>query len=190
MARFIALDIGNVCLKIDPEPCIRYFGLQEFTVMLLPTIVQLECGKISEAEMFQQVRSLFSLDWSEEEILTGWNSILGPEIPRVGEKVRSWKQAGYEVIFFSDTSALHLQEVLKRLSFSEEISGGVYSFETGAQKPSDVMYEAFEQRYGVPEWYFDDRLCNIEGARKRGWNARQIMQESDLPFADSNGLVV
>ena len=42
------------------------------------------------------------------------------------------------------------------------------------------MYELFEKRHGVPDFYFDDKLCNIEGARKRGWNAIQFTHAEQL----------
>jgi hypothetical protein len=33
------------------------------------------------------------------------------------------------------------------------------------------MFKAFEERYGKPDLYLDDRLCNIKGGIRNGWNA-------------------
>ena len=42
------------------------------------------------------------------------------------------------------------------------------------------MFEAFEARFGVPAFYFDDRAELIEGARKHGWNAHRFVSAEEV----------
>ena len=56
----------------------------------------------------------------------------------------------------------------------DTVHDGVYSYDVGARKPHQRMYEDFERRHGRPDYYFDDRIGNIEAARQRGWPAFQF----------------
>ena len=92
-------------------------------------------------------------------------------MPGMKERVEAYAAKGVKFVFLSDVSALHLDVCYRKCSFCHAVTDGVFSYEVGARKPDPAMYEMFEQRHGVPDFYFDDRPCNIEAARKRGWNA-------------------
>ena len=94
--------------------------------------------------------------------------------------IRKYTESGVKFVYLSDISRLHLSKVCRMLPFAHLIYDGIYSFEAGVRKPGAAMYELFEKRHGVPDFYFDDKLCNIEGARKRGWNAIQFTHAEQL----------
>ena len=56
----------------------------------------------------------------------------------------------------------------------------MFSFVSGAQKPDEIMFTAFEERFGIPALYVDDRMELISAARTRGWNAHPFTTASDL----------
>ena len=144
--RIVALDIGGVCISLHPDRILRSLGLSP---LLQPPARFLEaCTEI-------------------------WNSMIGPDIPGMADAVRSLlARGGYRFVFFSNTSAMHLMQVLRMCSFCHLVTGGVFSYEAGTMKPDPGMYEAFEKTYGVPCLYFDDRKENVEAALRRGWPAR------------------
>ena len=39
------------------------------------------------------------------------------------------------------------------------------------------MFSAFEQRFGVPDLYLDDRLDLVQAANSRGWHAVQARRD-------------
>lgn len=182
----IALDIGNVCMEIHSHWWKDIFHWDAIPAELLPHLSALECGKESVEELLTAFHRLLPGRFSDEELLHCWNLALGPEIPGMAQLVHSWQQAGYMVIFFSDTSTLHLREVFKILSFASRIDGGIYSFEVGAQKPDPAMYQAFEDAYGRPVLYVDDRFCNIEMARRFQWPSVQFTGVENLKLALKN----
>ena len=61
-----------------------------------------------------------------------------------------------------------------KLSFAHLISGAITSFEVGKQKPHAAMYRAFEEKYGIPALYIDDRENNIQAGLNYGWNCHQF----------------
>ena len=42
------------------------------------------------------------------------------------------------------------------------------------------MYEAFEDQYGKPDLYIDDRPDNIAGGKQFGWNSQQFTSVEEL----------
>lgn len=186
-AKFVALDIGNVCLEIHPERCLEYFKLPEIPMELLAVLGELECGRLDTGGLLHCFRQLLPAGYSDEQLMHGWNLAVGEEIAGIEAVVRRLTEQGCRVIFFSDTSEIHLEKVFRQLSFTGLIAGGVYSFEVGARKPQPQMYEAFERRFGKPVLYVDDRACNIAAARERGWNAWQFSSAAELEQQLSGG---
>jgi len=178
--KVVALDIGNVCLHITPQRAFDYFGLEDFWLPEMPlwqAAEELECGRLGEQDFLACFQTLLGGHFSLAEIQYGWNLVLGEEVDGMAAFVQSMRADGYRLVFFSDTSSLHMQEVRRKLSFFDMVQDGVYSYDVGARKPHRRMYEDFETRHGRPDYYFDDRMVNIEAALQRGWPA--------FPFASA-----
>ena len=88
--------------------------------------------------------------------------------------------AGFRAIFFSDTSELHLMHIYRNLPFAHLVSGGIYSFKVGSKKPEDKMYESFQEEYGRPYLYTDDKEENVAAGIKHGWNSRKFVSAAEL----------
>lgn len=171
--KIVALDIGGVCVSLYPELCMEKFGVGPHSANwpdFQKLDFQLETGRISEEFFLQSLRRLLNDRLSVDEIREAWSSFIGPDIPGMAEAVRSLS-GRFRFLYFSNTSRLHLDDVVRTNGFGHLVTGGVYSFTAGAMKPDPAIYEAFEREYGVPYAYFDDRAENVEGAKARGWNA-------------------
>lgn len=172
LSRSIALDIGNVCLDLRIDKAMGYFGLTELSPALLAMIDRCERGLVSEESLYDQLRTLLPRPMSGAEIKYGWNLILGEEKYSMATLIHEGICMGYRFVFFSDTSPSHFYKCVSYLSFAHLVDGRIVSYEVGAKKPEDKMFEAFEFAYGVPAFYFDDKPENIAAAReKHGWNA-------------------
>lgn len=169
----VALDIGGVCLELHYNRCREYFGIksQELPQPLLKATDQFERGLIAETDWLQQFRIASKGELSDDEICLGWNIIIGNDMVGIAELIREMTALDYCFIYFSDTSPLHLFEVYRKFSVAHLITGGIFSFEVNAKKPEAAMYEAFEAEYGKPDLYLDDRVENIAGGEKFGWNS-------------------
>lgn len=176
--KVIAIDIGGVCLDVDFRRCLLqlgYSGSQAVPEEFMLACGKFECGLLDEKEWLDDFRSVTGGRFSDDELLSAWNSIIGDDIPGMADAVREITGRGFRFVFFSDTSTVHIMEVYRKLSFANLISGGIFSFDAGALKPSVKMYEAFERSYGEPCFYIDDKKGNIEGGIKRGWESRMFI---------------
>jgi len=178
----IALDIGGVCIQLRHPEFLASVGLTEFPVAFKEASVAFECGRITAEEWLRQCRegvpALQAI--SDSSFWAAFRSIIGPDQPGMGELTRRWVKAGYQLIFFSNTSSVHAEEVWRTITFAERISGGVYSYEVGCMKPDPAIYQAFEQRYGRPVLYLDDNSANVEQGLKVGWPARLFTGTDEL----------
>lgn len=171
--KVIALDIGGVCLNLTFDRCLRYFEFeeQEIPLEILSAVDSMERGHTGVEDCVSTFRKYIKSPMSDAAIISGWNKILGEEMHGMANFVSELVENGYRCLFFSDTSEVHMNQVVRQLSFAHLITGGVFSYETGAKKPEERMYEVFEQKYGPPILYLDDKPENIEGGRKRDWNS-------------------
>ena len=179
LRKIIALDIGNVCVSIHPERVIARMKLFP-TSEILGVSAKLECGLISEREWLDFFHEKTQRRFSDDEMIDAWNLIIGETLPGMSEAVRAALRNGYSFVFLSDVSRFHLTECRRKCEFFHLALDGVYSFDVGAQKPSEKMYREFERRHGKPCVYFDDRADNVEAARGLGWNAVRFRSVSDF----------
>lgn len=174
MKNVIALDIGNVCFKLNPP--LYKNSTEDVAVLLSLTnlFADMELGKISEKFFMSETLKFTNHKFDKKAIRNTIFDIIGNEIQGMNEIVTSLTKKGFNFCFFSDTSPMHLAYTQRTLTFAHLVVGGVYSFEAGAFKPNNKMYELFEYRYGTPVLYIDDKIENCEGGSKRGWNSHQF----------------
>lgn len=176
--KYFALDIGNVCLKIQTERCLGALGYSSITE--IPLEFQAECdryekGAISTGEWLAAFMKVTGGRFTESQLANAYNLILGDEIPGMYHFLDEVAKLGVRMIFFSDTSDLHINHIYRHLPLAVLVGGGIFSFETGFKKPEPGMYEAFEKTYGKPCFYADDKPENIEAGLKRGWRSHRFV---------------
>ena len=106
--------------------------------------------------------------------------IIGEPVSGMAELVSGLAGRGYRPVFFSDTSVTNMEELRRKFPAASAVPDGIYSYRVHAKKPELPMFEAFEARFGVPAFYFDDRAELIEGARKHGWNAHRFVSAEEV----------
>jgi FMN phosphatase YigB (HAD superfamily) len=141
-----------------------------------------EWGKIpGEAEFIRRMSDLFGGKFSDKELLSAFESILIEAVPGMQKLASEFAEMGVNAVFFSDISPTHLRRTQELVpEICRYTAGGVFSFDAGAWKPSKEMFLRFEQLYGVPDLYVDDRADLIAAAQKHSWNALQFTGVENL----------
>jgi len=193
MLKTIALDIGGVCLKLHFKETLNTLGITSPADMPVEFAVatdMLEKGIITSVEWSNVIRYLTENKFSEHELRTAWAMIIGQTIEGMPELAQELVDAGYKLVFFSDTSEIHIQEVYRNLSFANLITGCIFSYEVGVKKPDEAMYKAFENEYGKPAFYADDNPVNIEGGQRSGWNSHLFTSPENMRKALVNAKIL
>ena len=191
--KVIALDIGQVCVQVRGELCFAKLGYRSAAEVPRELFVlndEMEKGRLTADEYFERFRELTGSELDKEAMLEAFCSIIAAPVPGMSELVARLPEQGIRPVFFSNTSCLHLERVRQIFAGAAAVPEGVYSFEVGAMKPESAIYEAFEQRYGRPALYVDDRPDLIAAARERGWEAHCFNGAADLEKTLRNRLLV
>ena len=179
MLKVIALDIGGVCINLHSDEIAKFFDTgipEEFTAVSN----MLEKGIITRIEWLNIFHYLTHNKFSDDELLTAWANIIGEAIKDMPDLAKELVDAGYKLVFFSDTSEGHIQEVYRNLSFANLVTGSIFSYEVGSRKPHKKMYEAFEDEYGKPVFYIDDQLVNVEAGQSNGWDSHLFTSPENM----------
>ncbi len=179
--RLVALDIGNTLIRQNRPGLYRALGLSESEESLDlgvepfgPSFYRFLTGCSTQEEYLEEFEQRFQGRWTKEEILQAHREYLLPSIPGMPELVEAMAKTGTHFVFFTDINPIHFQR-FRDLTPGEFdfIVDAVRSDQVHALKPSPEMFQAFEQRFGVPDLYLDDRMDLVEAANRRGWHAVQ-----------------
>ena len=178
----LALDIGNVCVRIDHADFASALGLKSLPEECRLIMRDYEWGIIpSEAEFISRCHEIFEGKFSRSELLSAFESILIEPVTGMQELASEFSKMSVKAVFFSDISPTHLRRTRELVpEICRNSAGGVFSFDAGAWKPSGAMFSRFEKLYGVPDLYADDRAELISAAQERSWNALQFVSAEDL----------
>lgn len=177
----LALDIGNVCVKINTAAFAGKLGFDDLPETLLRFYRDFETGIIrDEDEFLGKCSDFLHGNFTPGEIKTAFNAILVEPVPGMADVVSEFEKMGVQTIFFSDISPTHLKRTEELFSAFDRVSGGIFSFESGGTKPSLQMFSRFEKLYGIPDLYVDDREDLIAAAKKYGWNAEVFVSAENL----------
>jgi glucose-1-phosphatase len=196
MIELFVFDLGNVILPFDhrqiarklcsfskengsgsPEEIFRHiFDLRE------GFINPFEEGALSSFEFYLKIRDRYGLDLDFEAFKDIWNNIFW-ENPEVNEVIVCLKAMGYPVFLLSNTNELHFSHILEHFPIIHMLDEWILSFEVGAKKPKQRIYEAIFQKMDVPSdrvLYIDDVAAYVEAAKKIGINGMLFKEPADL----------
>ncbi len=179
--RLVALDIGNTLIQQYRPGLYRTLGLPEDgggvdlgVEPFCPAFQQFLEGRISQEEYLEDFCRRFPGRWTKEQIRLAHEEYLRPALPGMPELIHKMADTGSHFVFFTDINTIHFPRFRQLTKgIFDFIQDAVRSDEVHALKPSPVMFRAFEERYGKPDLYLDDRADLIQGARQWGWNAVQ-----------------
>ncbi len=190
MIKTIIFDLGNVIVPFDIE-----IGLGNLAKACDFSSIEIReklvgekhselfhTGEISADELFKRIKNSLNLQMNFEEFVDVWNSIFWFE-PIVSEKLIEKLSREYRLLTLSDTNELHFNFIKPKFPLLRFFDDFVLSHEVGAIKPSPKIYEAaIEKANCLPEecFFTDDKIENIEGAKKFGIKAVQFISTGQL----------
>lgn len=181
----IIFDLGGIFLDIDfnkTEKAFEQLGLANFKNFFSqhtasPLFEDLETGKIDPQAFYDTFRKESGTTFSNHEIETAWNALLGTFPPERIEWLSGIKKR-YNVYLYSNTNIIHynaFQQIYRNNfdngSFDENFIKTYYSHDFGYRKPypSSFLHLLNLENLTAGETLFiDDTAGNIEGAKQAG----------------------
>jgi FMN phosphatase YigB (HAD superfamily) len=136
-----------------------------------PLLLRYETGEMSTQSFFEEIKRRTGFRGSIEEFRSTFADIFNP-IPEMVELQEQLRMSGIPTFIFSNTNEIAAHHIRRNFPFFGTFSGYVLSYEHGAMKPDQALYERVEEmtcRNGKRLLYLDDRIENVEAGRKRGW---------------------
>ena len=177
----VVFDLGKVLVDFDYSIAARKVAarstksLQDLASFLSasPLLIQYESGVVNRQQFFEQIRDAVGFQGGLAEF-GGYFADIFTEIPPMIALHAELRRRGVPTYIFSNTNDLAVEHVERNFPFFKNFDGYIYSCEVGAMKPDAKIYAAMEKlcgRSGADIIYLDDRLENIQGGLKRGWQA-------------------
>ena len=182
----IVFDLGKVLVDFDYGIAIRRFaerseaGMEQIQRLVdSPIQVEFESGKITTNEFFAALQDGAGFRGDRAEFVSIFADIFWPMETMIAFFERL-KSLGIPTCVFSNTNEIANGHIRERFLFYSRFDQYVLSFEEGAMKPDEPIYDVVEQRTGESGagiLYIDDRPENIETGRGRGWQT--ILQDGE-----------
>lgn len=179
----VVFDLGKVLLDFDygiaskkmaGRSRISPEAIQSF-IDHSPLLLRYEKGQMSRRAFFEEICAMSGFDGSAEEFASFFADIFDPIVPMV-ELNRELRADSIPTFIFSNTNDLAIEHIREQYDFFKEFDDYVLSYEHGAMKPEPALYEVVEHvtgKKGEQILYFDDRIENVEGGARQGWQAVQ-----------------
>lgn len=181
----IIFDLGGVFLNIDYAATRDAFinlGIDDFDAWYTqshanPLFEQLETGKVSPEEFYQEFRNQTGKNLSDEQIRTAWNAML---LDFPADRIQWLDQISrkYRIFLFSNTNQIHHEAFSEKYrnafngqNFDDFFIKAYYSHTLGLRKPYPESFltlcdtEKLDPAYTL---FIDDTSKNIVGAQEAG----------------------
>ncbi|MEP4078493.1 HAD family hydrolase [Haloferula sp.] len=185
-------DIGKVLLDFDFENSLRRLlpsdtpdqEIDDRLARMLERKDEFEGGHVSPDDYIPWALNVLGHDITHEKFISAWQNIFTPNQPmwRVVEQLH---RDGHRLILFSNTNAIHCPWIFENFEIFRHFESGVLSFEVGAIKPEDKIYQhAIDVHDLVPHetLYIDDLPANIETGQRLGFRTHQYEQSDHAAF--------
>jgi len=177
----VIFDLGRVLVNVDlTRGLYRYAGIEpdgnDVQVMEKffkdPLFIGFGTGKLKPQDFHKEICKRMGIEMDYETFKRVWCDVFDPmdDIESLFGKVAE----RYPVGLLSDLDPLHWEYLQPRLPFLKKIKKPTLSFETGVLKPHPDSYRIAAQNVGKEAQnclFIDDRLINVQGARKAGMQA-------------------
>lgn len=178
MIKNVIFDVGKVLLAFAWREVFGELGIEGDAVDIVadatvrsPEWNEFDRGVIPEEELLE---GFIAHAPQYEDKIRGLYDNLGRTIRRY-DYSRSWIQgleaAGYRTYLLSNFPHRMYRQAREELSFTEDVSGAVFSYTVKTVKPEPEIYEILLKRYDLKAEecvFLDDRADNLETARKLG----------------------
>ncbi len=179
----VVFDIGNVLVKFDWKMCLDALKYEEEMQNKLKKVFCSEVwlegdrGNVTKDTWLPLFLDLApELEKEIRNVYENLNLVIR-KYPFADAMIQTFRDAGFGVYFLSNYSEYLYEKSKTDLDFIESMDGGVFSYREKCIKPQEEIYNRLLTRYNInpyEAWFFDDRLENVEAARKAGLNAVQF----------------
>ncbi|MBL8540633.1 MAG: HAD family phosphatase [Betaproteobacteria bacterium] len=187
----LVFDFGNVVVDIDFGRAIaawaRAAGVS--AEALAPRFTYdacyqaLEVGAIDGATYFAALRRTLGVALSDEQLLEGWNAILGEPLPGIDRLLHALAPE-LPLYVFSNTNPMHHAWWSAHFRDTLRPFSAVFcSCDLGLRKPAPEAFLRVAERIGrVPAriGFFDDLAENVEGACNAGLAGFRVTSVADM----------
>jgi len=196
MIKLFVFDLGNVILPFEhhqiaaklheaslikdrftPDDIFRYlFDHQKGFVNAY------EEGLISSRDFFKKLKERYKLELEPEDFKEIWNDIF-EEDAGVSEIILYLKEKGYPIFLLSNTNELHFSYVMERYPIIHHFDEWILSFEVGAKKPQEKIYDVIFERRSLERHevlYIDDIPDYIRAAAGYGIPGIVFTEAADI----------
>lgn len=186
----VIFDIGNVLIEFAWEDYLHSLEFDEETYEHVADATfrseDWDAGDSGLVTTSQWLSLFIANDPAyERQIRLAFENFGGSIVPY--EYTKPWtmrlKQQKKRLYFLSNYSEEMYRQSKERLDFLGYFDGGIFSWEEKCMKPDERIYKVLLNRYRLtPEKciFFDDRIENVEGARKAGMQA--VLFHTDIPL--------
>lgn len=179
----VVFDLGKVLVDFDYKIAARKIaargriGPQEVEDLIdhSPLLFSYETGRITQDQFFAEVRAATGFRGELEEFSRYFSDIFVP-IEAMVELHAQLRRRGVPTFVFSNTNELAVGHIRRNFPFFGNFDGYIFSYEHGAMKPEQRIYEVVERMTrssGKQILYLDDRFENAEAGVIRGWQVIQ-----------------
>jgi glucose-1-phosphatase len=182
----VVFDLGKVLLDFDythaaegiaARGTITPRGVKDL-INQSPLLFRYETGLMTKQEFYEAIRKETGFKGDIAEFGNIFGDIFEP-MPEMIELHAALQKSGIPTFIFSNTNELAIDHIRKEYPFFNGFTGYILSYEHGAMKPQQKLYEVVESKTGLRREkiiYLDDRLENIEAGLMRNWQV--ILQET------------
>ena len=193
----IIFDLGGVLLNIDTSKTNAAFeelGISDFknnySLHKMDSVFEnLETGKISEKEFYNNIKTLGKNAVSSAQVRDAWNALL---LDFRTESLAFLNKIApkYKLYLLSNTNSIHFTAFTQRFSganekrsFNDFFTKAYYSHIIGLRKPGKEIYSYVLEDAGITAaetLFIDDLELNIEGARSVGIQTHLLLPHQKI----------
>lgn len=201
MISCVVFDLGGVVLEVDfarffshlPEDSGKVAREQSSRLVQVFRRYEDQAGEFPPESVFDSIREVIGHPLENDQIISAINAILGPQKQDVCEVI-SVLARHTRVACLSNTNHLHWEVLLRDYPAMNLFEVKMASHLMNCAKPDVRIYEQAAGILQLPPGellFFDDKVENVDAARRCGWNAC-VFRDSSRFVADleSFGLAV
>ena len=166
----VDFDYGIAARKIAARGAMPAAEVKNF-IDHSPLLFRYETGRMTKEDFFREVCAATGFRGDREEFSRFFADIFTPIDPMVELHARL-RRHEVPTFIFSNTNELAVAYIRKQFPFFSQFNDYILSYEHGAMKPHQKLYEVVERVTGCDGQrilYLDDRWENAEAGLKRGW---------------------
>ncbi len=187
----IVFDLGGVLVDVDFRRALQRWaaaaGVPVETLLSRFRRDEAYCaherGELDDRRYFIRLRGMLGIDIPEEDLLAGWNAVLGEPIAGVEPLVRQLG-ARFPLYVFSNTNPAHIAHFTRRYEpLLRLFRRTITSCEIGSRKPEAEAFHKLSELIGAAPSrlaFFDDLEENVAGARRAGLQAFRVTRAEEV----------